>query len=603
MRPDTVQHQREGDRQISTTNFNLMVDGVNRANRLYFDPEFFETHETGASTLVSLVKQPTRYHFQAISLQDPKYLGIRCGFIYRKGTKALSPKTYPTAGFSDDFYQYMEIDVSGYSVGSDWYVFAKFKDNASPYYCPELIPDASLEYTILPSFPTFIDNYVNRMYPICKFQTKNKEGGGSRILKASTLVQLWYGGNITDDGVVPDANSTSTGGAAPGPGRYTLQLNNEATKRHYLELQLYDVNTVPVDTKTMCYFDSGTTLTETVVTGSLKWAVMDSHNTKTTAPYRSLQIDSGSSTFQVYNFRGAVPITVGSSSSLDSTLAVLARKVSGGVTYIEYLDLSSCTFPTDYSGVCDYIEANCDWFGEWDTIRHTDLVWSGSTAGQAGQNDDHDARYWVKGAGVTTDNLTSNYGTAIGNAVNAPVIDLTGYALVRGTVAASYVRVTWGAGVGALYESAGTKVRYDWQSGILKDDAVTPATAIDHLNRKLEGSFDTTRGWRVTSALGSTDVTSGGLVVTGGAGIGGTLSATQVQIKTGALSYWNDTDFVHEVSGVVKIAAFGGDGRVHILSTERLMLDWDELWINNVEWEPCLVSELLDGHTVLRLKP
>ena len=254
------------------------------------------------------------------------------------------------------------------------------------------------------------------------------------------------------------------------------------------------------------------------------------------------------------------------------------------------------TGAADGADLAGAVWTNAPWLVLY-AINHQYLT--GLNNGPFGDEEDH---HWAWNNGTHGGTCTSarNYGSSVGNALGKLVLDLDNGQLLTGGTSPK-ARLDWL--LATLLANDGSSVRYDWDTGIFYDASV--AGSLNHLLRTLDGNKSASVGWQITSSLASHAVTEGALVVTGtgGAGIGGTLAATQVQIGTGALSYWNATDFVNGVSGKCKIAAFGGDGRVHILSTERLMLDYSELWINNAQWEACAVSALSDTDTVLRRKP
>lgn len=162
--------------------------------------------------------------------------------------------------------------------------------------------------------------------------------------------------------------------------------------------------------------------------------------------------------------------------------------------------------------------------------KHEDLDFTPTTSpivGNSGGNPNHDDHLWVKGAGVTNDANTCNYGTAIGRAVNDLAINLTDSQLCD---ASADVTLNWN---GMLLQNAGS-TRVNWSTGAWYTDGTIISG--NWINRELNSSV-TAGTWTVKHAdshfvIEGTEpatfgtLATGALQVAGGASFG---AATQIK--------------------------------------------------------------------------
>jgi len=146
--------------------------------------------------------------------------------------------------------------------------------------------------------------------------------------------------------------------------------------------------------------------------------------------------------------------------------------------------------------------------------NHTDLDFSGSTAGDAGQNLDHDHRYWAHGKTYNDVNgglwgTSIGYGTGSGT-FPAPAlrVDLANSLLYDGVAPAELKSIDWNTRL--LYNSSEDKV-FDYDLEILYDGGSAENKAIDLSNRIMyDSSVDDSVDWenRILSLDSATVVLS-----------------------------------------------------------------------------------------------
>jgi len=311
---------------------------------------------------------------------------------------------------------------------------------------PSLIPD-DITYTIESTVPA--NDYYDTKMVIAEINTS------ASII--NDIVQIRTGGRKEDSVQRADTNTFSP----TAPVRSTIE-KNPTTSVHRGELQLTNVDTCFRDSNSVPYFNAGSDSGGDLgVAGELHWAALDADLVGN--PENSIEFASnaaGTAIMQIYGFR-----TASSAGSLTDTDLLLFKGAGSDIEYISGADLityidgsitinctdvKSCMTTDDW--LCEYIKDNCgicDWLNNEECLDpiqgapHTKLDFLDSNPGDAGQNADHDARHWVKGAGVTSDAVSSNYGDAIGRAVNQQVINLSGLALQDGNTGDPNDCLTW----------------------------------------------------------------------------------------------------------------------------------------------------------------
>ena len=160
-------------------------------------------------------------------------------------------------------------------------------------------------------------------------------------------------------------------------------------------------------------------------------------------------------------------------------------RATTALTYVNGPGSDYITLGVDY----DVLATGLVGVGIGEDIRHTDLLWGGSVAGDAGQNLDHDARYWAHGKAYNVAN-GGLWGLSIGRgagdiSADAKVIDLTDMNLSDG----STIYLDWNDGwtkdaLGnfsmnwknrLLTDSAGSNV-LDWENLSLSVDSIVVGT-------------------------------------------------------------------------------------------------------------------------------
>jgi len=212
------------------------------------------------------------------------------------------------------------------SVGENDYVVLSLTFE-SPYDAA-LLPASALVVFATPTHPVD-DTTFNLMWVLGKFT-------------AGVWEPYWKGGDIDDWMVRPDGLPYDSPTA-----RYTINENPTTDNPNKGELQLYGVDTVKPDAYSIPYFDAGTGLP---VTGSLAWATIDSHDTKTLATQYSLEVlnpGAGTGMLQLFAFDdGGTALVTGltyndfyTASPTEAKLAMLVRDNTGSVPTLRYASL------------------------------------------------------------------------------------------------------------------------------------------------------------------------------------------------------------------------------------------------------------------------
>jgi hypothetical protein len=132
--------------------------------------------------------------------------------------------------------------------------------------------------------------------------------------------------------------------------------------------------------------------------------------------------------------------------------------------------------------------------------EHTLLDFANSTPGQAGQNADHDSRYWIKGA-----TYAENYGPSIGKTADTKVIDLTDCQLCVGTT----VYLDWDGG---SLTGTNWSVADGWYFSVLDDTTLASGGALRVTGGALIGER-----LQIDSDADADGAASGALICAGGA--------------------------------------------------------------------------------------
>jgi len=467
-----------------------------------------------------------KFPFQLVR-SAPKTLGMRCGYRCRNGIFAEALEGID--GVGGPSHDLNDLWTHTFSGATTVYMRLRFRATGSPEYnSPEAYMNTALIITLETSDPTgWVADPFHRDLCVGKIDT---DMSGD----ITTIEQWWHGGNEDDTAVVPDTNSTAayngypaadTSDPAPNPTRSTIQIYNAGGGSHRNELQLYGVDTVPLNTITFPYFESEAALSpaSNQLKGVLKWAVLDSQNTKASADYKSLGLradvllpPSGKQVLEIYGFQAATghaapyrnqsatpakiewryPVKGGAMGApgsantycLDAITLITVTHDNGTNTPIPSYPVGSwanCgTVTLAFTANRGHVAANGDGTGTvldpasgsagsatfdmWlkavpdHKHQHTTLgydVLDGPDATKQA-NTDHDWRYWIQG-----DSRTSCYGTTIG--------------FGTGTHSTSSLRID----LGPCQLTSGASVYVDWDDMQLQNGGSVRADwGLGHLN-------------------------------------------------------------------------------------------------------------------------
>jgi hypothetical protein len=181
--------------------------------------------------------------------------------------------------------------------------------------------------------------------------------------------------------------------------------------------------------------------------GDITWANVASANTSSVALDNVSVNNNSAGAVQIYGFEHAVNTSVACVStdvipfkSTDNPgehiyWATIQDVVNVATETIDCDYINQCVTANSVSVFCTTInsvggsDCLCDWLTANPTCipqkRHTDLDFTGSTYGDAGNNVDHSSCYWQRGAyGSGDSSYVQNYGSSIGNSSAVKLIDI-----------------------------------------------------------------------------------------------------------------------------------------------------------------------------------
>lgn len=215
--------------------------------------------------------------------------------------------------------------------------------------------------------------------------------------------------------------------------------------------------------------------------------------------------------------------------------------------------------------------------------KHVELDFADGVAGTAGQNPDHDDRYWIKGS-----DYTENYGSSVGRATDDEAIDLTNSQLIFSTTAnlnwatpallndwtatgslvvTDEIESTNGHIKSGSYVEATTALRIGDGTAVSITDGVIGISTDGHIDFTTSASLYIGVGSAFTSIQGS------GIVEIGRHGTG--LSFVNDSIAYGVDGYTGQSiaswfaagGFIKSGAAEITVLAADGNGNVHSYTT------------------------------------
>jgi hypothetical protein len=277
--------------------------------------------------------------------------------------------SWTRCGFKVEFSNDKLINIA--KQNGTWYIYLQL-DNQYDTQNDELVPDrlllqASQTY---PEYPE--DSARNLCWVLGSVVIEN--------LKVKSVTQLWWGGNIDDTIALPDSASNIS---------YlkTGTLEWRTTEFHFGELMLYGFDR---DT------EYGTNYCVPVrMSDAIRWVAPDSQSF--VSSHRSLIVENLNGTenlrLAIYGFDAGTTTTLGTNDT------VMIRHFYDA----SHAEVGYVTSENFADWIEEYLTIHSSQI-IWDdplVVKHTNLDFSDGEPGKAGQNPDHDARYWIVGADRT----------------------------------------------------------------------------------------------------------------------------------------------------------------------------------------------------------
>ena len=374
--------QKPGDVYIDTYTYNRHLDITEAIGRIEFDPADFKVFNDGPSGM-------------KVMLNDGRAVAERLWLVqYSTTTVNVTTGKRNINGVSLDWTSGGVGDVSFAAAGDG--VYYVYLLNSVATYDPDIVGGTL----------TAVKSTVNT-WPITTIADVDKYVLGSVTIASgviSDVSQFWRGNDITEYTAMPDASSVAAD-------QFTLEYRPGG----YGNMQLFNVDSLTALQPNVPYVN--------VTAGpvrTLQYAPPDGDAAASSAA--SIEIAAGVVQFAKW--------ATASNVAIDAAADLIPYKdVTDGIAdYMTVVQL--------FADAMDNATIVADVAGSINTsLEHTDLDFSNSTQGNAGQNQDHDARYFILG-----DNYTQNYGESFGNDNADMVIDLDNERLVT---AGGATRLDW----------------------------------------------------------------------------------------------------------------------------------------------------------------